>query len=337
VQLIALVERLDHVCCRYRLEAYRSYWERAGYGLEIRKIPENTLGWLRLGAVLGRADAVIVQRKLLRPWQLLLLQRTSRFLIFDFDDAVFLRDSYAPKGMYSGRRRRRFVAMASAADAIVAGNAFLADEAIRQAGARVVRVIPTCLAAERYSLADHRRCGPDIRLVWIGSSSTLRGLERARGLLEEVGRSCPGLSLQLVCDRFLELSHLKVIPCPWSEAGEAAALAEADVGISWVPNDLWSRGKCGLKLLQYMAAGLPVVANPVGVQAEIIRHGETGMLADAAGQWVQAIAQLARDPALRRRTGHAGRRRVEAEFHVSAGAARWIELLGELHHRRKTA
>ena len=337
VQLIALVERLDHVCCRYRLEAYRPYWERAGYGLEIRKIPENVLGWLRLGAVLGRADAVILQRKLLRPWQLLLLQRTSRFLIFDFDDAVFLRDSYAPKGIYSGRRRRRFVAMVGAADAIVAGNAFLADEAVRQAGVRLVRVIPTCLAPERYSPADHQRCSSDVRLVWIGSSSTLRGLERARGLLEEVGRGCPGLSLQVVCDRFLELANLKVIPRRWGEWDEAAALADADIGISWIPDDSWSRGKCGLKLLQYMAAGLPVVANSVGVQAEIIRHGETGILADTADQWVQAIAQLVRDPRLRRRMGLAGRRRVEGEFHVAAGAAHWIELLGELHHRRKTA
>jgi glycosyltransferase involved in cell wall biosynthesis len=337
VQLIALVERLDHVCCRYRLAAYRPMWENAGHRLEIREIPRTALGWLRLGAEFGGTDGVIVQRKLLRPWQLFLLRRAAPFLAFDFDDAVFLRDSYAPKGMHSFRRHRRFTTMVGAADLMVAGNTFLADECRRRAGAQRVHVIPTCLDPETYPLAEHTRTSQGVRLVWIGSSSTLRGLKRARGLLEEIGRGCPRLSFHIVCDRFLALASLHVTPCSWSEAGEAAALADGDIGISWVPDDLWSRGKCGLKLLQYMAAGLPVVANPVGVQAEIVRDGETGFLAETPQQWVQAISRLAGDPELRRRMGLAGRRRVEAEYHVKTGATRWTELLNELQRRRKTA
>jgi glycosyltransferase involved in cell wall biosynthesis len=337
VRLVALVERLDHVCCRYRLAAYRPMWERAGHRLEIREIPRTALGWLRLGPTFGASDGVIVQRKLLRPWQLFLLRRAAPYLAFDFDDAVFLRDSYATKGMHSFRRHRRFTAMAGAADLVVAGNSFLADESRRRAGAQRVHVIPTCLDPEIYPLAEHCRAGPGVRLVWIGSSSTLRGLEHARELLEAIGRGCPRLSLHVVCDRFLALASLHVTPCPWSKAGEAAALAAADIGISWIPDDLWSRGKCGLKLLQYMAAGLPVVANPVGVQAEIVRHGETGFLAETPEQWVQAIARLAGDPGLRRRMGLAGRRRVETEYHVKTGAALWTQLLSESKRRRKTA
>jgi glycosyltransferase involved in cell wall biosynthesis len=337
VDLIALVERLDHVCCRYRIAAFRPTWERAGHRLEFREVPRSPLGWLRLGPELGGADGVIVQRKLLRPWQLFWLRKAAPFLAFDFDDAVFLRDSYAPKGMHSFRRHRRFIAMAGAADLVIAGNSFLADESRRRAGAKRVHVIPTCLKPETYPLAEHCRTGPEVRLVWIGSSSTLRGLESSRPLLEEVGRGCPGLSVHVVCDRFLTLQSLHVVPCPWSESGEAAALAAADIGISWVPDDLWSRGKCGLKLLQYMAAGLPVVANPVGVQEEIVRHGETGFLAETPQQWVQAISRLAGDAGLRRRMGLAGRRRVEEEYHVNIGAARWTDLLSQPQRRRKTA
>jgi glycosyltransferase involved in cell wall biosynthesis len=337
VHLIALVERLDHVCCRYRIAGYRSSWERAGHRLGIREIPRSPLGWLRLAPELGGSDGVIVQRKLLHPWQLFFLRRAAPFLVFDFDDAVFLRDSYATKGLHSFRRHRRFIAMASAADVVVAGNAFLADESRRRAGVLRVHVIPTCLDPETYPLAEHCRAGTDIRLVWIGSSSTLRGLERARPLLEEVGRGYPRLSLHLVCDRILTLQNLHVVPCPWSEAKEAAAVSAADIGISWVPDDLWSRGKCGLKLLQYMAAGLPVIANPVGVQAEIVRQGETGFLAETPQQWVQAISRLAGDPGLRRQMGLAGRRRVSEVFHVKIGAARWTELLSGSERRRKTA
>jgi glycosyltransferase involved in cell wall biosynthesis len=104
-----------------------------------------------------------------------------------------------------------------------------------------------------------------------------------------------------------------------------------------VPDDLWSRGKCGLKVLQYMAAGLPVVANPVGVQADLVRQGETGFLAETPDQWAEAVGRLGSDPALRRRMGRAGRQRVEAEFSVAAGAACWVELLERLEPRRQAA
>jgi glycosyltransferase involved in cell wall biosynthesis len=167
-------------------------------------------------------------------------------------------------------------------------------------------------------------------LAWIGSASTLKSLELIRPLLEYVGKQTPGLRLKMVCDRFFRMDHVAVVACPWSEFGEAAALATSDVGISWMPDDLWSRGKCGLKVLQYMAAGLPVVANPVGVHVEMVRHGETGFLARTEQEWHGAVATLAADPGLRRRMGLAGRRRLEGEYGVAVGARRWLRLLEEL-------
>ena len=167
-------------------------------------------------------------------------------------------------------------------------------------------------------------------MAWIGSSSTLQGLEQSRDLWEHLGERIPGLVLKLVCDRPLTMERLRVDFCAWSEAGEAAALADADIGISWVPDDAWSRGKCGLKVLQYMAAGLPVVANPVGVQAEMVQHGRTGFLAETPEQWHEAVQHLAADAALRSRLGHAGRQRLEREFSVTAGATLWQNTLERL-------
>ena len=114
-------------------------------------------------------------------------------------------------------------------------------------------------------------------LVWVGSSSTIKGLEQIAPVLNRLGKEVPSLQLKVVCDRCIELENLGVVFRPWSEATEADEIATADVGVSWLPDDAWSRGKCGLKVLQYMAAGLPVVANPVGVQADLVRHGETGL------------------------------------------------------------
>jgi glycosyltransferase involved in cell wall biosynthesis len=337
VYLTALVESREHVCCRYRLAAFRPHLERAGHRLHLRPWPRRWWEWLRLGHELRGADAVIVQRRLLQRWQLWLVRRAARRLLFEFDDAVFLRDSYAPRGLHSAVRRRRFAATARAADAVVSGNAFLAEHAARWAAPESVHVIPTCVDPARYPLAEHANEPGEVRLVWVGSSSTLKGLEVVRPLLEGLGRAVPGLSLKLICDRFLQLQHLPVIACPWNEAREAVDIAAGDIGISWIPDDDWSRGKCGLKVLQYMAAGLPVVANPVGVHPEMVRHGENGFLARTPAEWEQATRTLASDPALRRRMGLAGRRRVERDYSLTAGGQAWATLLQLLGGRREAA
>lgn len=332
MHLTALVKSPEHVCCRYRLAAFGPFLERAGYSLDLRPWPRQWLSRLLLRRELGHTDIVVLQRKLLPAWQLALLRRAARFLVFDFDDAVFLRSSYAARGSYSASRARGFAAAVRAADAVVAGNPFLQSQASLWADPQKIHLVRTCLDPRRYPLAEHTRTGGDVRLGWIGSSSTLRSLETARPLLEGLGRRLPGLSLKIICDRFLELSHVRVLRRRWAQATEAEELADTDIGVSWLPEDLWSRGKCSLKLLQYMAAGLPVVANPVGMQAQLVRHGETGFLARTPAEWADAVGRLAADPDLRTRLGQAGRRRVEAEFNVSVGAKRLVHLLDNLRH-----
>jgi glycosyltransferase involved in cell wall biosynthesis len=327
VHVTAIVNSPDHVCCRYRLRAFEPALAEAGHVIEYRARPSDWWSRLWSGRGLAQADVVILQRRLLPRWELLLLRRAAKRLIFDLDDAVFLRDSYSPKGGTSARRHLRFRATVRAADSVVAGNRWLCEQVRAAGAARTVVRIPTCVDPGRYPLARHHRAGESVQLIWVGSASTLQGLRAVVPLLEALGQRVTGLSLKLVCDRFLTLHHLPVTACPWTEQTEAAEIAAADVGISWLPTDEWSRGKCGLKVLQYMAAGLPVVANPVGVQAELVRHGESGFLATTEAEWVAAVGRLARDPDLRRRMGAAGRKRVEADFSVRAGARRWLELL----------
>jgi glycosyltransferase involved in cell wall biosynthesis len=327
MHVVGLVESPEHVCCRYRLAAYRAAWEEAGHRLELRAIPRGFLARMRLWWSLRAADVVILQRRLLARTHLLMLRRHVRRLVFDFDDLVFERDSYAAHPGASAVRQRRFAATLHAADLVVAGNDFLAAEAARFTRPDKVRVVPTCVEPDWYPAAAHERKGEGVQLVWVGSSSTLQGLERRRPLLDTIARHLPGVVLKVICDRFPRLRAMPVIEVPWSAATEEAEIAGADIGISWLPDDRWSRGKCGLKVLQYMAAGLPVVANRVGVQPELVRHGETGYLADTPQQWVEAVARLAGDPELRRHLGRNGRRLVEQRYSVAAGGRRWLELL----------
>jgi glycosyltransferase involved in cell wall biosynthesis len=378
MKALALVEAPNHVCCRYRIRAFEPALRGSGGSLTVRALARGAVErWRQLGQA-GAFDTVVLQRKLLPRWQLRRLRRRARYLVFDFDDAVLYRDSYDPRGPFSKRRAARFAATVRAADAVLAGNDFLADCALRSgAKAERVQVIPTCIDMERYPPSKRiarpgpemstphpgpppqggreaengdpaegpppRRetqsslppCGggpgwgassakPGLDLVWIGSSSTLQGLERQRSLWEQIGRSVPGVRLRVICDRFPKFESLPVVAMAWNEATEANDLAAGDVGVSWVPDDLWSQGKCGLKVLQYQAAGLPVLANPVGVQAELVRPGVTGLLARTPEEWVEAVRKLAGDPALQLRMGREARASVEAGFSVEAWAGAFV-------------
>jgi hypothetical protein len=203
---------------------------------------------------------------------------------------------------------------------VVAGNDFLADCALRAGvAADRVRVIPTCVAPGRYEpRPPGGASGRGLELVWIGSSSTLQGIEQRRPLWERLAREVPGVRFKSICDRAADLGSMPVTTVAWDSATEARELAAADVGVTWVPDDLWSRGKCGLKALQYMAAGLPVLANPVGVHTEMVRPGVNGLLPAGDDDWVSAVRLLADDPEGRLRMGRAARLSAETDYSVAA-------------------
>lgn len=330
MKALALVDAPDHVCCRYRIGAFAPTLAAEGWNLEIEGLARGTLGRVRQIGKASRYDAVILQRKLLPGWQLRLLRRKTPHLVFDYDDAVLYRDSYDTRGPDSARRARRFAATVGLADVVTAGNDFLADCALR-AGANPdrVRVIPTCVSSEKYPNRAER-CdgeGKGLDLVWVGSSSTLQGLEQERGLWDRLGREVPGVRLRVICDRFPDLGAMPIVKVGWSEQTEAREIAAGDVGVTWIPDDAWSRGKCGLKVLQYQAAGLPVIANAVGVHGEIVRPGLTGWLPESVEGWVEAVRMMRNDPELRQRMGRAARESVEANYSVRAWEGTFVAAL----------
>jgi glycosyltransferase involved in cell wall biosynthesis len=334
VRLTALVESEDHVCARYRLQAFRPHLNAAGHALDLAALSKSW--WQRLAVLRSHRDAdiVVLQRKLLSRAEVAILRRNVRRLWFDMDDALWLRDSYSGKSFASRKRRHRLQNIVRVAELVIAGNSYLAEQA-KHLGAKATQIIPTCVDVRRYPSARHERATAN--LVWVGSSITLRGLEAIAPILNAIGDRLPNARLKLVCDRFFQPGRLPIVECPWSEEREADEIAAADIGISWIPDDPWSRGKCGLKVLQYMAAGLPVVTNRVGVHAEMVVPGETGFLASTETEWADAIATLAADPDLRRRMGAAARALVEARYSVEAGAALWRNLIEDRNAGRGSA
>ncbi len=326
MKIVALVEAADHPCYRYRIEAFA--WAMAERGMYLEAVPLGR-GIQRFQCLTAarRADVVVLQRKLLPLAQLLFLRRHARRLVYDFDDALFQRDSFSHKGPDSWSRTARFWATVYSSDAVIAGNAYLADAARAFAPTEQVHTLPTCIDPARYRPARHARRGATARLMWIGQASTLPSLQAAQAQLTAAAERLPGLTLRLVCDRTLDLGPLRVEPRRWSTAREAADLADGDIGVNWLPDDTWSPGKCGLRVLQFMAAGLPVVANRVGLNREMVVHGETGFLADTPHEWAEAVAQLANDPPLRQRMGTAARQLVADRYAADLWAPRFAGIL----------
>jgi hypothetical protein len=330
MNLLAFTEGPNHVCYRYRLEAFGP--ALAEHGWELHAVPLARSAIKRAGQLrrAAAADLVVLQRKLLPFWQLRILRMAARRLIYDFDDAIYCRDSYHPKGTASWQRTIGFWATVYCADAVTAGNQHLRTQAARFTPSQRVHFVPTCVRPDAYPLAVHRRRGSDLKLVWIGQRSTLGSLCLAESCLAAAAAICPGMTLRVISDVFPDLNGIRIERRTWSAASEAGELAEADVGISWLPDDAWSLGKCGLKVLQYMAAGLPVVANPVGANCEMVLDGVTGFLVRSPSEFAEAIGRLAADPALRARLGRAGQQRIEQDYSVGRWGQRWALLCNEL-------
>jgi glycosyltransferase involved in cell wall biosynthesis len=327
MKCLVLTERVDDPCYRYRIEAFLPSLARRGFEVETvclrRNAVARTLQLLRARA----ADVVLLQRKLLSVAQVGLLRCVARRLVYDLDDALYHRHSDHPKGPHSWKLSARFWAMMRAADLVLVGNECLEEQAARHADRSRVHVVPTCVEPQKYPIAEHRAVGAQAKLAWVGQACTLQGFRAAAECLEAAGRRLPGLELRVICDTTIDLPGLRVSLCRWSLDTETRDLATSDIGISWLPDHPFSRGKCGLKVLQYMAAGLPVVANPVGVTPQLVVHGRTGFLASTPTEWAEAIAELAGDPALRRRMGAEGRRIVETHYSVDRWAARFAGLI----------
>lgn len=326
MKAIALIETLDHVCARYRIAAFAPGLRAAGCDVTFAAIPRSALRRLLLFSRLKGFDAVILQRRLLPSYQLKYLRRNSRRLLFDFDDAVFYRDSYDRRGIVSAQRERRFRNVMSAADEVIAGNDFLREHAVAGGAAPgSVHVIPTCVDPAKYPIAVHH-ANEALTLTWIGSSGTLRALEKRRELFDELAARFPKMRLKIICDRFPDFAPQMVVPIRWSEENEASEVAAGDIGINLMPDDLWGRGKCGLKILQYYAAGLPVIANSVGVHTEMVQSGITGLLANTVKEWIDAICALS-NPEQRRAMGVAARKYVEERFSVAAYSSAFVNIV----------
>jgi glycosyltransferase involved in cell wall biosynthesis len=286
----------------------------------------------RLGALrtVAKYDVVVIEYEILPYFPPIfenMLRKALIPYIVNYDDAVFYRYSLHPNALVKRVLGGKIDAVMRSADLVLAGNDYLADYA-RKAGARRTEVLPTVVDLVRYPGLPAGR-NDTFTIGWIGSPTTTKYLEEIAPALAEVCASGRA-KLVLIGSGPVKLPGVPVEVRPWSEDREVSDLESCDAGIMPLDDGLWERGKCGLKLVQYMACGLPVVVSPVGMNSRLVQDGVNGFLAKDTAGWVKALAALRDDRALRQRMGQLGRKIVEAEYSLQVAAPRLAELIRQV-------
>ena len=308
------------------LLATRSPWRKIFYYIHTWW---RTLlcGWRAWRSSLD-CDLLFVQ-KVIFPWPVRVLLRLRRpRVLFDFDDAIFtseIRGRHWTAALKERRNRRGLPGMLKLAEGAVVENGYTGSYAARYC--RVTRITGPVDTGAIRPPAGGRRAGETLIVGWIGSASSAQYLDLLRKPLARLGKRCPGIRLRLVGAASWSCEGVPVETKDWKLEEESGDLAGFDIGIMPLTEDPWTLGKGGYKLLQYMASALPVVASPVGINAEIVVDGVTGYLARTDEEWEEKLLALAADPELRARMGRKGRERVQAEYSLASQQGKFLEFL----------
>lgn len=264
------------------------------------------------------------------PWPLERVFHSDQVpIVLDFDDAVFHRyDMHRCSTVRLALGRKLDHLMANAA-LVTAGNRYLADRA-HKAGARRIEIVPTVVDLDSYSRRSASDLATPLRIGWIGTPGTwTEYMAGMMGMLSQVALNSEARIVAVGAGKAADADPLLDV-LPWSEDTEAMRIQGMDIGVMPLSDTPWARGKCGYKLIQYMACGIPVVASPVGVNTEIVEHGVNGFLASTEAEWREALMTLLRDDLLRRQMGEAGRRKVEKHYSLQVWGPRVANLLREV-------
>jgi glycosyltransferase involved in cell wall biosynthesis len=249
--------------------------------------------------------------------------------VLDYDDAIFHTYDKHRSKFVRLLLGKKIAFIARHSSAVLACNEYLAEYA-RRAGARRIEILPTVIDIGRYLPKLLSQTDPSVFTIgWIGSPSTSSYVETIAPALSEVCTGGRG-KVVLIGSKRVELPNVPVEIIPWSEESEVAHLQAFDVGIMPLNDSFWARGKCGFKLIQYMACGLPVVASPVGVNREIVEDGANGFWATTLQEWVRALSRLRDNKEMREKMGCVGRRKVETGYSLQVAAPRLVALLRDL-------
>ena len=285
-----------------------------------RSISELLQGYFRRCSLLLKAeqyDLIWIQKELF-PWLPWIdgrfLKKINKPYVVDFDDAVYhLYDLHRYK-LVRTLLGKKIDNLMRGATTVTVGNKYLAERAAR-AGAGRVEILPSVVDTERYQMLKTNNA--KFTVGWIGTPITEKNLNEVRSPLGHFTNADDASKIVLVGASQNALDGISRRIVQWTEETEVQSIQSFDVGIMPLFDNPFERGKCGYKIIQCMACGVPVVASPVGVNREIVNHGEDGFLAETESEWLHYLNILKDDEQMRYRMGQKARAKVENEFSLS--------------------
>jgi glycosyltransferase involved in cell wall biosynthesis len=324
MKLLIITNNPNRASFRQRIGVYLDFLHSKGIECEVERFPSGFLARRMLFKKAANFDGVFLHKKKLNFFDAVWVHRYSRKLIYNFDDAIMYSDKAPDRDSRSHYIPfRRSVRLA---DMVITGNEYLAEHA-QKFNCNVI-VLPIGLKVNDYKLDQPIKCDDKVRLVWIGSKSTVGYLAEIKPALEEIGSRFDNVVLRIVCDDFFDLNAMLVEKRLWSLDTRGVDLVTSDIGLAPLPDNRFTRGKCSFKVLEYSSAGLPVVASPVGTNSEYVNDGTTGFLVTDTRQWIDRITELIENPDLRKIMGREGRGYAQ-NFDISAIGERLAELIRE--------
>jgi glycosyltransferase involved in cell wall biosynthesis len=335
---------------RYRIEQWAPYLDEEGVRIHFEPFADaslrevlyrsgryfaKTAGMLRaclrrtrVARRAGAFDAVFLHREaaLIGPaWTERMVRTRNARLVYDFDDAVWLR-YVSPSNRYLSYLKTpgKTADICRMAAAITVGSETLAEYAASHG--TNVSVLPSTV-----SLRDYRQrpsaAAPAVPVIgWTGSHSSAQYLRIVEGPLRELAKTRRFRFLVIGVSGY-RVDGVDVECRAWKSETEVEDLWPIDVGIMPLFDDPWARGKCAMKAIQYLGVGIPAVVSPVGANREVVTEGVCGFHAASERDWVSRLGELLDHHELRSRLGAEGRRRVEAQYSAEVQAPRLAAIL----------
>lgn len=306
-----------------------SPWKRWGYYFQV--IAERFLRSFAVLCLAARYDIVFIQRATFLLGMERLLQRINKNIIFDFDDAIFVADKGKNSLVDRLREKVQYSSVSGViriSKCVIVENDYVRDYALQYCSN--VQIITGPIDTERNIPGARPQDSKEVVIGWIGSPSTAPYLGVVEEALKTISKKYPVAVKLIGAGRFV-LPQVNLVLKDWSIDSELQELQSLDIGIMPMPDNEWTRGKVSIKLLQYMAAGIPAVCSPVGEHRRIIQDGVNGFLAASPDEWARKLSVLIEDAQLRQKVGSAGRRTAEERFSVKVNAPKMFNIFKQVY------
>ncbi len=319
---------INYAPTRVRVLQFLPYLEKNGLDYKLEELPYGNLidkirFYLKNKNRLENCDVIFITRKVLSPIEIKYLKSFKKKLIFDFDDATYLKDD----GTISLSRKIRFQYFLKNLDLVIAGNKYLANDVIKYN--QNVIVLPSVVKTEGIPVKDYSsvEVNNKIKIGWIGTKDNLKShIPPIADILKKLASEY-NIEFRIICDTSLKIEGVNVKFIPWGLETQEKEIAKLDIGIMPLVNNPITWRKCGYKLLQYMAAGIPSIASAIGVNKEIIDHGVNGFLANDFYEFYKYFKILIENPQLRKEMGLKAREKVKKFYSLEKFGEKFVKIL----------